>query len=383
MTIGIDKISFFVPPYYIDMTALAEARNVDPGKFHIGIGQDQMAVNPISQDIVTFAANAAEAILTKEDKEAIDMVIVGTESSIDESKAAAVVLHRLMGIQPFARSFEIKEACYGATAGLQLAKNHVALHPDKKVLVVAADIAKYGLNSGGEPTQGAGAVAMLVASEPRILALKEDNVMLTQDIYDFWRPTGHPYPMVDGPLSNETYIQSFAQVWDEHKKRTGLDFADYDALAFHIPYTKMGKKALLAKISDQTEAEQERILARYEESIVYSRRVGNLYTSSLYLGLISLLENATTLTAGNQIGLFSYGSGAVAEFFTGELVAGYQNHLQKETHLALLDNRTELSIAEYEAMFAETLDTDIDQTLEDELKYSISAINNTVRSYRN
>ncbi|OTP43098.1 hydroxymethylglutaryl-CoA synthase, partial [Enterococcus faecalis] len=119
MTIGIDKISFFVPPYYIDMTALAEARNVDPGKFHIGIGQDQMAVNPISQDIVTFAANAAEAILTKEDKKAIDMVIVGTESSIDESKAAAVVLHRLMGIQPFARSFEIKEACYGATAGLQ------------------------------------------------------------------------------------------------------------------------------------------------------------------------------------------------------------------------------------------------------------------------
>ena len=70
-------------------------------------------------------------------------------------------------------------------------------------MVVAADIAKYGLNSGGEPTQGAGAVAMLVASEPRILALKEDNVMLTQDIYDFWRPTGHPYPMVDGPLSNE------------------------------------------------------------------------------------------------------------------------------------------------------------------------------------
>ena len=52
-------------------------------------------------------------------------------------------------------------------------------------MVVAADIAKYGLNSGGEPTQGAGAVAMLVASEPRILALKEDNVMLTQDIYDF------------------------------------------------------------------------------------------------------------------------------------------------------------------------------------------------------
>ncbi|MGC3161612.1 hydroxymethylglutaryl-CoA synthase, partial [Enterococcus faecalis] len=101
--------------------------------------------------------------------------------------------------------------------------NHVAIHPDNKVLVGAAEFAKYGLNSGGEPTQGAGAVAMLVTSEPRILALKEENVKLTQDIYDFWRPTGHPYPMVVGPLSNETYIQSFAQVWDENKKRTGLD----------------------------------------------------------------------------------------------------------------------------------------------------------------
>ena len=83
-------------------------------------------------------------------------------------------------------------------------------------------------------------------------------------------------------------------------KRTGLDFADYDALAFHIPYTKW-VKALLAKISDQSEAEQERILARYEESIIYSRRVGNLYTGSLYLGLISLLENATTLTAAIKL----------------------------------------------------------------------------------
>lgn len=382
MTIGIDKIGFFVPPYFIDMTELAEARNVDPGKFHIGIGQDQMAVNPITQDIVTFAANAAESILTETDKQEIDMIIVGTESSIDESKASAVILHRLMGIQPFARSFEIKEACYGATAGLQMAKNHVALHPDKKALVIATDIAKYGLNSGGEPTQGAGSVAMLITSNPRILALKEDSVSLTQDIYDFWRPTNHMYPLVAGPLSNETYIDSFSKVWDEHKRQTALDFSDYAAFAFHIPYTKMGKKALSAKIADQSEAEQERLLARYEESIVYSRRVGNLYTGSLYLGLISLLENSTQLKAGDQIGLFSYGSGAVAEFFTGELVAGYTAFLEKDQHVELLDSRTKLSIKDYEKMFSETLAIDTDQTFDDSLNYSLKAINNTIREYK-
>ena len=68
---------------------------------------------------------------------------------------------------------------------------------------------RYGLRSGGEPTQGAGAVAMLLTANPRILTFENDNLMLTQDIYDFWRPLGHAYPMVDGHLSNQVYIDSF------------------------------------------------------------------------------------------------------------------------------------------------------------------------------
>lgn len=223
------------------MTDLALARNIDPAKFHIGIGQDQMAVNPISQDLITFATNAAAEILTEEDKQAIDMVIVGTESSVDESKASAVVVHGLLDIQPFARSIELKEACYATTAGLQMAKDHVYRHPERKVLVIATDIAKYGLNTGGEPTQGAGAVAMLIAANPNILALNDDSVSLTQDIYDFWRPFGDTYPTVDGQFSNATYIEAFAKVWQEYARRTSRSFSDFAALAFHTPYTKMGK----------------------------------------------------------------------------------------------------------------------------------------------
>ena len=382
MTVGIDKINFFVPPFYIDMTDLAHARDVDPNKFHIGIGQDQMAINPKTQDIVTFAANAAKPMLTKEELASIDMVIVGTESGIDESKASAVVLHRLLGVQPFARSFEIKEACYGGTAALQFAKNHVQLHPESKVLVVAADIARYGLNSGGEPTQGAGAVAMLVTADPRILALNDDNIMLTQDIYDFWRPVGHEYPLVEGKLSNETYIQSFQKIWSENKRRNQATLADYQALAFHIPYTKMGKKALLAVLESEPESEHERILARYEESIAYSRRVGNLYTGSLYLGLVSLLEHSQDLKAGDRVGLFSYGSGAVAEFFSGQLVDGYETQLQQTAHEAMLSQRQQLTIEDYEELFSDRLIIDEDQTFDDELLFSITSIENTIRTYR-
>ena len=45
MKVGIDKLGFFVPSTFVDMRDLAEARNVDPAKFQIGIGQDEMAVN--------------------------------------------------------------------------------------------------------------------------------------------------------------------------------------------------------------------------------------------------------------------------------------------------------------------------------------------------
>lgn len=373
MNIGIDKMSFYVPPYYVDMTDLAHARDQEPDKFHIGIGQDEQAVSPANIDIITMAANAADKILTAEDRASIDMVIVGTESSVDESKASAVVLHHLLGIQPFARAFEIKEACYGATAALIMAKHHIAMSPgdDHKVLVIASDIARYGLNTGGEPTQGAGAVAMLVTENPSILVLEDVSVALTQDIYDFWRITGDEFPTVEGKLSNETYINAFAKVWTEYKNRTGLDFSDFKALTFHTPYTKMGKKALLPQTDDK------HLLEEFERAIVYNRRVGNLYTGSLFLNLISLLENATDLESGDKIGLFSYGSGSVAEFFSAQLVNGFENHLLKNFHENMLDNRKALTIFEYEKMFNST------EILESDIKFALHDVTDKVRHYNN
>lgn len=354
MKIGIDKIGFHVPEYFLDMTDLANARETDPNKFHIGLGQDQMAIIPATQDIVTLGASAAAKILTDEDKQSIDMVIVGTESSTDFSKSAASIIHDLLNIQPYARSFEIKHACYGGTAALQQAHDYVALHPERKVLVIAADIAKYGLNSGGEPTQGCGAVAMLVTKEPHILAFNNDSVFYSEDVYDFWRPAGHDYPEVDGHLSNQIYIDSFTRIWEQNKAINHTTSSDYAALTFHLPYTKMGRKALRAIFPEMDEVEQQRLEARYDEAILYSRQVGNLYTGSLYLGLISLLDNSK-LASGDRIGLFSYGSGAVSEFFSMTLMENYLDYLTVEKNKALLATRTALTIEAYEKMFSEKL----------------------------
>ncbi|MDK4213582.1 hydroxymethylglutaryl-CoA synthase [Staphylococcus warneri] len=384
MNIGIDKINFYVPKFYVDMAKLAEARQVDPNKFLIGIGQTEMAVSPVNQDIVSMGANAAKDIITDEDKKKIGMVIVATESAIDSAKAAAVQVHRLLGIQPFARCFEMKEACYAATPAIQLAKDYLANRPEEKVLVIASDTARYGLQSGGEPTQGAGAVAMMISHNPGILQLNNDAVAYTEDVYDFWRPTGHAYPLVDGALSKDAYIRSFQHSWNEYAKRENKSLADFESLCFHVPFTKMGKKALESIIDDADETTQERLRAGYEDAVYYNRYVGNIYTGSLYLSLISLLENHE-LSSGQTIGLFSYGSGSVGEFFSANVVDGYQNHLDIKSHQSALKQRQEVSVEDYETFFKRfdelEFDEQQDKVENDHSIFYLKAINDNIREY--
>lgn len=357
VNIGIDKIGFYVPHYYVHMHDLADARGVEREKFTIGIGQDEMAVAPITQDPVTLAANAAMDILTEEDKEAIDLVMFCTETGIDHSKAAGIFVHELLGLPKHVRTIELKQACYSATAALQLAMSHVAMHEDKKVLILASDIARYGIATPGEVTQGAGAVAFLVSKEPKIMTLDRDSAYVTKDIMDFWRPTYSDVAFVDGKYSNEQYIAFFNDVWQAYKEKTARKLEDFEAVCFHIPYTKMGLKALQTVLDEADEAAQERLVDQYNKSVVYSRRIGNIYSASLYLGFVSLLENGS-LKAGDRIGMFSYGSGAVGEFYSGTLVDGFEKQLRKDTHENLFEQRTQLSVEQYENVFEQSLPTD-------------------------
>ena len=383
MNIGIDKIGFAAPDYVLDLADLAQARNVDPNKFKIGLLQSEMAVTPVTQDIISLGAKAAEAILTEEDKQTIDMVIVGTESSVDQSKAAAVTIHGLLGIQPFARSIEMKEACYGATAGLSLAKSHISLFPESKVLVIASDIAKYGVASGGEPTQGAGAVAMLVTANPRILVLNNDNVCQTRDIYDFWRPNYDKFPRVDGKFSTEQYTDCLTTTFDYYGQKTGKTLKDFAAMCLHIPFSKQGLKGLQAIAQD--EETLSRLTERFQEAIVYNKVVGNVYTGSIFLSLLSLLENSRALEAGDQILFYSYGSGAVCEIFSGSLVEGYQNYLE-ENRLEQLNERTKLSVEEYEQVFFKEVSLDENGTSldlpADQSPFALIKVENHKRIYR-
>ena len=348
MRIGIDKMAFATTNDYLDLVELAKERGVDPNKFTIGIGQDLQAVVPPTQDIVTLGATAAKKLLTPELEKNISTVIVSTESGIDNSKASAIYIKHLLGLSDFTRTVEMKEACYSATAAIQFAKGVVALNPQETVLVIAADIARYGLNTPGEVTQGAGAVAILISQNPHILTLEDTTVAYSKDIMDFWRPLYATEALVDGKYSTNVYIEFFLQTFTRYQQLTGRELADFAALTFHMPFTKMGKKGLEGLLKDRNDEVAQRLRTQLTASQLFSRQVGNLYTGSLYLSLMSLLQNSD-LRAGSRIGLFSYGSGAEGEFYTGILEDGYEhymNNIQEE-----LKHRHQVSVAEYEKLF--------------------------------
>lgn len=385
MDIGIDKINFFTSNLYVDMTELAIARNEDPNKYLIGIGQSKMAVTPPTQDIVTMGANAAESMLTNEDKERIDLVIVGTESGIDNSKSAAAYIADLLGLRDDIRTFEIKQACYGATAALQMAKAQVALNPDSKALIIGADIAKYGLNTPGEVTQGGGAVAMLVSANPKLLSFEGGSTYLSRNIMDFWRPLGHSEALVDGKYSSNVYLDFFNNVYSNYKDKTGFTIDNFEALLFHLPYTKMGLKALREAQKDADAKVSAKLTHRFEDSRLYNRQVGNLYTGSLYLSLLSLLENNDDLKSGDRLGLFSYGSGAQGEFFAMLLRNDYRKYLMNTTN-EFLQKRTRISVEEYEKIYLKSLHYENNSELDldmDDAQFVLTGIKENQRQYKN
>src|SRR5699024_9652933 len=142
---------------------------------------------------------------------------------IDHAKSAAIYVSRLLGLKKQVRAVETKQACYGTTAAIQLAKGYIALNPESKVLILASDIARYGLATPGEVTQGSGAVAVLLRQDPRVMTLEKETTFQTEDSMDFWRPIYSDVAFVDGNIQMIAILISLL-IYGESikKKRSGI-----------------------------------------------------------------------------------------------------------------------------------------------------------------
>ncbi|MBN1560389.1 hydroxymethylglutaryl-CoA synthase [candidate division KSB1 bacterium] len=352
MQAGIESISIYTSQYYLDLKALANQSGEDPNKYYIGIGQQRMSVPPPDEDVVTLAANATAQALQGIDTTALDTFLFATETGIDQSKAAGIYVHELVRLPKNMRVFELKQACYSGAGGLSMAVPYLLHHPDRKVLIVAADVARYGIGSIGEPTQGAGAVAMVLSTNPTIMTFDLESGLYTNDVMDFWRPNYADEALVDGKYSIKMYITALREAWQQYTGITGRPFGDFHRFVYHLPFTKMADKAhqFLVRHAN-AELNQEEWQRQIDDAAIYQRFIGNTYAGSVFVALTSLLDNSQEDLAGKRIGLFSYGSGSVGEFFSGIVQQGYKAYLKKALHHEIIAGRAELDYETYREFY--------------------------------
>lgn len=425
MAAGIDDIAIYIPRLYVDAADFADGRGVDPAKLEKGLGVSQMAIVDTNQDPACLAANACLQIMqrNKLSPEDVGRLYVSTESSFDESKAmnsyVVGMLEQVYGQGAFEHcgGVETKFACVSGSYALYDNANWIRAGESdgKHALVVVSDIAKYDMGSSGEMTQGAGAVVMLLNENPRLLSF-DPKVTATsiKDEYDFYRPFGKETPIVHGQYSNLLYliqVRKALELYKEKVRATGLirlepgetvlDHIDY--LNMHLPYSKMGKKALaymlrhewrqlprwndiisrigmsepkpndprgtiesvlgdrefMAKDQEFTKAFtatpefQDVYESKLASSLIASKMIGNLYTASLYLGFRSSLEFEYQKGAdleGKRVGFGSYGSGSSAMIFSGLIVPEYRGIVRNMNLEVEIGPRRKLTLEEYETI---------------------------------
>lgn len=353
INVGIDTLAFYTPHYALDLNVLAKARGVDPDKYTIGLGQKMMAVVAPGEDIVTMAANAAHQALTDIDLNEIEMLLFATESGIDQSKSAGIYVHELLKLPSRCRIVELKQACYSGTAAIQLALPYIRENPGSKVLVIASDIARYGLNTTGESSQGAGAIAMVLSANPRVLIIEPLNGMVVENAMDFWRPNYLDEALVEGKYSSKLYLSLLQRCFEQYLGNTGRFYQDHDYFCYHTPVPRLVEKAHLHLLKISNNIESEKLThQQIGDGLEYARYIGNSYSAALYIGLASLLDFNKNNLSGKRIGFYSYGSGCMAEFFSGIVAPAYRKALHTAYHKSLLANRQLLTQEQYETFYS-------------------------------
>ncbi|HEY4059906.1 MAG TPA: hydroxymethylglutaryl-CoA synthase [Kofleriaceae bacterium] len=357
--IGIEKLAAYPGSLALAMPALCAARGHDLTDIRDTMMIDERSVNVPWEDPVTMAVNAAKPMLSERDRASIGLLVVASESGVDQEKPMSTWVQRYLGLSSRVRNIEVKHACYGATASLQLAASWIAsgVAPGEKALVINTDQSRTHFGKPWEFVMGAAAVAVLVSDQPRILELELGRTGVhTNEVSDLTRPTSH-VETGNSETSLLSYLDGLEGAFDDYVRRVP-EAADFDSyfqrVIYHLPFGGMGlvaHRAMLRRAGIASKgAARDHFAAKTLPSLAYVRRMGGTYGSSTFLGLSAMLANDDTVKAGDRIGVFSYGSGSCAEWWSGRVCPEAREVVRAAGLPALLDARRQLTVAEYEAV---------------------------------
>lgn len=267
--IGISGLAAYVPPYRVWLEDWCEWTGDQWPKVREVVGRSFRVRGP-EHSVYTMAATAVLRLIDQYDVDPtrIKFLGLGTESSTDNSAGAIIVKGMVdqaleaKGKPAIARSCEVpefKHACLGGVYGMKGAIRHLALDgAGGQAIVVCADIAEYARGSSGEPTQGAGAVAMLLEEDPKLAVVDLPGSGSASDyrVMDFRKPMirfcgqdrsethqVQDFPVFNGKYSTTCYIDETLQALDDMYRKRDLKPIEYlrslKTVFMHRPYRRM------------------------------------------------------------------------------------------------------------------------------------------------
>lgn len=413
MTYGIEAASFHVPSLYLEIKDLAEKRNIEPAKLEKGLGLHKMAFPDVHEDTATFAAEALLKLIKDNhlNPKEISRIYLGTESALDAAKPTATyamqmvegVLEKDFGKRCFKNCdvVDMTFACVGAVDAFQNCLDFCRANPGKKAVVIASDYAKYELASSGEYTQGGGAVALLLSDNPQLLEIENVYGVATESVFDFFKPRRAALksdlssatefmpdkieiftdePVFDGQYSNQCYQDRICEAYEHYKEQIGIEkpYENWRYLIFHLPYAFHGKRvfteiySLENRLSYQSPEEQKAVaksedyLKFINEKIEPSQRasseVGNMYTASIFMALLSAMQvsyDQNENLEDQKIGFLAYGSGSKAKVFAGKVGKSWREVVQKWNIFENLKNRKAIDFETYEKLHRKQLESSV------------------------
>ena len=273
-TTGISGLAAYVPPYRVCLEEWSEWTGNNPEKVRAVVGRS-FRMRGSEQSVYTLAATAVLRLIQNYDIDPSRVTYLGfgTESSTDNA-AGAVILKgmvndalRALGLPTLPRSCEVpefKHACLGGVYAMKGAVRYLATDgAGNQAIVVSADLAQYARGSSGEQTQGAGAVAMLLEENPRLLMVDLAAAGKSSDYRgpDFRKPfirfnqtaPGHhghlnDFPVFNGPYSTACYLEAtvaaLGAMFGKAEARPSAWLKDLAAIYMHRPYQRMPESGL-------------------------------------------------------------------------------------------------------------------------------------------
>ncbi|MBD3229623.1 MAG: hypothetical protein GF329_15690 [Candidatus Lokiarchaeota archaeon] len=283
--IGIDSIGFYTPRLYLNLNELALRRNVDPDKYRKGLLLNEMRLPDIGEDIVSMGLKAGYNALIRGNinPKTIDAIFVGTETMTYAVKSVSNILGELLGISINSITQDTYNACAAATLAIINAIALIEKNVINRALIIGADISYYELGSPAEPTQGAGAIALVISKNPRIATFSKKFGKISGNVNDFFRPAHCQEAQVFGKYSIDSYLNFQLGAYDDLTSVLGNFTANY--YIFHAPYSKLALKCM-----------QQIILKRWINNIDGLLKIRS-YSSrrSIYKKIDSIMQNLSII----------------------------------------------------------------------------------------